>query len=97
LMGSDAMLGLALQPGERTVRISVDDLLLAPGRYYVEVWMNPMIDGTPCDAIFDYPLLSVANKGLVTHGLDRQWGSVFCKAVWDVEQEIAPRARVNAP
>jgi hypothetical protein len=68
------------------VRISVNDLWLAPGRYYVEVWLDPMIDGISCDAIFDYPLLSIVNRGLVTHGLNRPWGSVYCKAVaWDVK------------
>jgi lipopolysaccharide transport system ATP-binding protein len=85
LVASDSAMGLSLQPGERVVQISVDDMLLAPGRYYAEVWMEPIIDGDTCDAIFDYPLLSVVNKGLVTHRLNRQWGSVYSKtAGWNV-------------
>ena len=87
LVGSDKVMGILLRPGEKLVRISVNDLSLAPGRYYVEVWLDPMIDGISCDAIFDYPLLSIVNRGLVTHGLNRPWGSVYCKAVeWDVAE-----------
>ena len=87
LVGSDKMMGISLRPGEKLVRISVNDLSLVPGRYYVEVWLDPMIDGISCDAIFDYPLLSIVNRGLVTHGLNRPWGSVYCKAVeWDVAE-----------
>jgi hypothetical protein len=85
LVASDKIMGLSLEPGERVVRIAANDLMLAPGRYYAEVWLDPMIDGTSCDAIFDYPLLSVANRGLVTHGLNRQWGSVYNKDTdWNV-------------
>jgi lipopolysaccharide transport system ATP-binding protein len=85
LVAADDVLGLSLEPGETTVSVTARDLLLAPGRYYVEVWMDPMIDGDSSDAIFDYPLLSVVNKGLVTHLLNRQWGSVHCKPVeWKI-------------
>jgi lipopolysaccharide transport system ATP-binding protein len=87
LVASDQMRALSLQLGEKIVRLTADDLVLTPGRYFAEVWLDPMIDGISCDAIFDYPLLSIVNRGLVTHGLNRPWGSVYCKEVkWSVEE-----------
>jgi len=93
LVASDRVMGLAIQPGEKVIKLSVPDLYLAPGRYFAEVWLDPMIDGISCDAIFDYPLLSVVNSGQVTHGLTRPWGAVYSKdAKWSVaeKQNAAP-------
>jgi len=90
LVASDRGTGLSLRPGERIVTVDVHGLYLTPGSYYAEIWLDPMIDGRSCDAIFEYPLLTVANKGLITHGLERPWGSVFCKAAdWRVDDSKA--------
>ena len=96
LVASDKVLGLSLQPGEKVVRLDVSGLYLAPGNYFAEVYLDPMIDGASCDAIYDYPLLSVVNKGLVMHGLSRPWGSVYCKeAKWSVRAP-APELAIAA-
>jgi lipopolysaccharide transport system ATP-binding protein len=96
LVASDKVLGLSLRPGEKVVKLSVKDLFLAPGRYFADVSLDPMIDGDSCDAIFDYPLLSVVNKGQVTHGLNRPWGSVYCKDTkWSVSEKVEDIAAVG--
>ncbi len=81
--------------------LAVYGLVLAPGRYFAEVWLDPMVGGYSCDAIFDYPLLSVVNKGLVIHQLTRSWGTVYCKdAKWRVmgkkENVAAVEARLRS-
>ncbi|MBS0280408.1 MAG: ATP-binding cassette domain-containing protein [Proteobacteria bacterium] len=94
LVASDRVMGLSLPPGEKIISLSVPDLYLAPGRYFAEVWLDPMIDSTSCDAVFDYPLLSVVNSGQVSHALTRPWGTVYSKkAEWSVLESAAP---VNA-
>jgi len=89
LVASDKVQGLSLRPGENVVKLSVKDLFLAPGRYFADVSLDPMIDGKSCDAIYDYPLLTVVNHGQVTHALNRPWGSVYSKdARWSVTQKV---------
>lgn len=97
LVASDRVMGLSIQPGEKVIKLSVPDLYLAPGRYFAEVWLDPMIDGDSCDAIFDYPLLSVVNSGQVTHGLTRPWGNVYSKdAQWAVTEKKGNAGPVKA-
>jgi len=96
LVASDKVSGLSLRPGEKVVKLSVKDLFLAPGRYFADVSLDPMIDGNSCDAVFDYPLLTVVNKGQVTHALNRPWGSVYCKdAKWSVSEAVENIAAVG--
>ncbi|MEO7054896.1 MAG: polysaccharide ABC transporter ATP-binding protein [Rhizomicrobium sp.] len=96
LVASDKVAGLSLRPGEKVVKLTVKDLFLAPGRYFADVSLDPMIDGNSCDAIFDYPLLTVVNKGQVTHALNRPWGSVYSKdAKWSVSEKLQDVAAVG--
>jgi lipopolysaccharide transport system ATP-binding protein len=71
---------LSLDPGNRTVRINIFDLPLAPGRYLLDVSIDPVGDAS-CDVIYDYPLVSVVNRGQITYWLGRPWGSVQCRRV----------------
>ena len=94
LVASDQTTGLVIQPGEKVIKIAVNDLNLAPGRYFAEIWLDPMIDGNSCDAVFDYPLLAVVNKGQVMHQLNRSWGTVYSK---DAKWSVTDKAENPAP
>ena len=94
LIASDHTAGLVIQPGEKVIKIAVNDLNLAPGRYFAEIWLDAMIDGNSCDAIFDYPLLAVVNKGQVMHQLNRSWGTVYSK---DTRWSVTDKAENPAP
>ncbi len=94
---SDKLNGLQLEPGERIVTAKVNDLALAPGEYLIDVLLSPMLDAPSCDAVFDYPLLSVRNKNEVIHGLSRSWGAVYCRSVvWEVEEAAQGSVNVKA-
>ncbi|MFZ1991443.1 MAG: polysaccharide ABC transporter ATP-binding protein [Alphaproteobacteria bacterium] len=95
LVCSDYLGSLSLRPGEAVVNLKVNDLRLAPGRYFVDVWLDRIIDGESCDSVHDYPLLVVANKGQVSHVLNRVWGSVYCPGVeCTVTEQVSVTARV---
>lgn len=76
----DRDFGLSLEPGHHIVKVRINDLPLSPGRYFLDVGVDPTIDES-CDVIFDYPLLSVVNDGQVVHWLERPWGVVHCQEV----------------
>jgi lipopolysaccharide transport system ATP-binding protein len=82
---SDQKRSLVLEPGDRIVEITIDDLSLAPGQYFVDVAIDQAIGGETCDAVVSYPLLSVVNDGQVIAWLSRPWGIVHCQNVhWNV-------------
>jgi lipopolysaccharide transport system ATP-binding protein len=75
------------EPGKYTVKVSVNDLPLAPGRYFVQVWVIPMLGiDRACDSIYDYPLFSIIKEGHIDHyPTPIAWGAVHCQAVkWDI-------------
>ena len=84
---SDYAPPFVLEPGKYTVKVSVADLPLAPGNYFVQVWVLPMmgIAATTCDSIYDYPLFSIFKEGHIDHYQPPiAWGAVHCQAVnWD--------------
>jgi lipopolysaccharide transport system ATP-binding protein len=82
---SDSFSGLSIGCGQQTIRMTAENLLLTPGRYLVEVHLDPIIGGAPCDVIEDYPLFSIANTGQISRELNRHWGAIYCNRVkWEV-------------
>jgi lipopolysaccharide transport system ATP-binding protein len=81
LVSWDHSWGLSLEPGRHSVQAQVDDLSLSPGRYLVDVGIDPSMNAKAYDAVLDYPLLAVVNRGQVIHWTERPWGMVHCSAV----------------
>jgi lipopolysaccharide transport system ATP-binding protein len=84
---SDYVPPFLFEPGRYTVRVSVADLPLAPGHYFVQVWVIPtMGNDAACDSIYDYPLFSIVKEGHIDHYQPPiPWGAVHCQAVkWDI-------------
>jgi lipopolysaccharide transport system ATP-binding protein len=85
LLRSDQNQTLSLEVGHPTLEVTIGDLPLAPGDYFLEASIAPVIDGAPSDVIFDYPLLSVVNDGQITRWLNRPWGVIQCQDVqWNI-------------
>jgi lipopolysaccharide transport system ATP-binding protein len=100
LASGDQRFGLSFEPGYHRIAVKIDDLTLAPGRYFVDVCVDPTMDsGSPsCDAIFDYPLLAIDNEGQVTHWMQRPWGVVHCQAVeWNVTRTSSAISTNSSP
>lgn len=77
---------LALEPGEHILEITIDDLSLAPGDYFMDVGLDPTARRVRGDCIAGYPLVSVVNDGQLTHWLDRPWGLVQCQNIrWNID------------
>ena len=75
---------LSLQPGLHTMSVKVDDLPLSPGRYSIDVGVDPSMQSMAYDAIFDFPLVCVVNNGRITQWLERPWGVLHCNLVkWE--------------
>jgi hypothetical protein len=100
LLYSDRGVGFPLRPRSHVMKVTLNDLLLAPGRYLVEVAVDPMVGGYSCDVIYDHPRLSVvSDQGKVGYWPKRPWGAVSCQAVeWeisernDITSSVAPAA-----
>ena len=85
LQCSDKNQTLSLEPGQRILEITFGDLSLAPGDYFLDAGIDPMIDSYSCDSIYDYPLLSIVNDGQIIHVLNRSWGVIQCQDVqWTI-------------
>jgi homopolymeric O-antigen transport system ATP-binding protein len=86
LMCSDNTPGLLIEPGHQIIKIKINDLLLTPGIYFLQLGIDPVVGGHSCDIIYDYPLLSVVNeRDQIGYWPDRPWGAVHCQAVeWNV-------------
>ena len=92
MTASDQDLVVSLEPGRHAVKVTIADLPLAPGRYLLDFGVDPVVDGTACDKIQDYPILSVENEGQITHWLNRPRGIAFCKEVeWVITEAPAGR------
>jgi lipopolysaccharide transport system ATP-binding protein len=88
LLRADQKAGVALEPGRPTVEVTIGDLPLAPGDYFVDVLIDPMVGGISCDAVYNYPLLSVVNDGQITLWLGRPWGVIQCQDVrWNISSD----------
>jgi ABC-type polysaccharide/polyol phosphate transport system ATPase subunit len=82
---ADQNYGLSLEPGHPTVEVTIADLPLVPGTYYLDLAIDQVRFGKNCDFVGNYPLLSVVNDGQITHWLGRPWGVVQCQQVqWNV-------------
>jgi lipopolysaccharide transport system ATP-binding protein len=100
---SDRLSQLSLQPGCYVVTIKIDDLPLAPGRYFLQAWVSPNVGGDSCDNIRDYPLFAVVSEEQIGHyrDADRHWGPIYCQAVqWNVSkrggsQSLSVRAQAS--
>jgi lipopolysaccharide transport system ATP-binding protein len=62
LVYSDCGSGVSLKPGNYVVNLVADDLSLAPGLYFVDIGLDPVIGGGACDAICDFPLVQYRMK-----------------------------------
>jgi lipopolysaccharide transport system ATP-binding protein len=81
---SDTTDGLSIEPGSQIIRVCAEDLFPTPGRYLVEIHLDPMVGDDPCDVIDDYPLFSIVNTGQINRELNRR-GSIYCNSVnWEV-------------
>jgi len=81
---SDTTDGLAIEPGNQIIRVCAENLLPTPGRYLVEIHLDPVTGDDPCDVIDDYPLFSVVNTGQINRELNRR-GTIYCDSVnWEV-------------
>jgi len=97
LAASDSNYALRLEPGCHNVKVRLDGLPLAPGRYLVDVGLDPIIDGYSCDEICDYPLLTVVNEGQIRHWLNRPKGVVHCQtAEWATSVSQSGPLPINA-
>jgi ABC-type polysaccharide/polyol phosphate transport system ATPase subunit len=76
----------SFEPGNYTVTVSVADLSLTPGHYFINAWFVPRVGGVACDMIFDCPLFSIVKENHVDHYQPPYpWGAVFCNSVeWGV-------------
>jgi homopolymeric O-antigen transport system ATP-binding protein len=76
---------LNLSPGRHQLRISIEDLALAPGEYFVDVGVNQSTRTKAFDVILDYPLVRVVADQRLVHWLNRPWGVVcVLSARWEV-------------
>jgi lipopolysaccharide transport system ATP-binding protein len=81
---SDTTDGLSIEEGNQIIRVCAQNLLLTPGRYLVEIHLDPVTGDDPCDVIDDYPLFSVVNTGQIGRELNRR-GTIYCNSVeWEV-------------
>lgn len=84
LLSWDQGYDLSLKPGLHEVTARVEGLPLAPGEYFVDVGINQSLQTRAADAIVDFPLFRVVNRGQITHWLERRWGAIHCNTVhWD--------------
>jgi hypothetical protein len=89
LVCSDCAQTFSLEPGNYQITVSVADLPLAPGPYFVNAWVVPTLGGYTCDIIYDYPLFAVVKEGHIYHYQPPiPWGAVHCQGV---EWKIADR------
>jgi lipopolysaccharide transport system ATP-binding protein len=89
LVCSDYAPAFSFEPGKYTVRVSVADLPLSPGPYFVHAWIIPTLGvDAACDSIWDYPLFSIVKTGHIDHyDPPIAWGAVHCRAVnWSVSE-----------
>jgi len=88
LMCSDSTSGLLIEPGHQIIKITINDLRLTPGNYFLQIGIDPVVGGHSCDTIYDYPLLSVIKeREQIGYWPDRPWGAVYCQAVeWHVSR-----------
>src|SRR5271165_848086 len=84
VMSSDCNSGLCLERGDRLIKISLNDLTLAPGNYLIDMALDPLVGSSErsCDVVYDYPLLSVIDdEHQIGYWMNRPWGSVYCQEV----------------
>jgi hypothetical protein len=86
---SDYVSPFLFEPGKYIVKVSVADLPLSPGCYFVQVWVIPMMGiDVACDSVYDYPLFSIVKEDHIDHYQHPiPWGAVHCQVVdWNVSE-----------
>ena len=81
LFSWDREFSLFLPPGDHVITVRIENLVLAPGRYFADVGVNRSTRSTAYDVIVDFPVFRVDNEGHVIHWLERPWGAVHCPTV----------------
>ncbi|MBW2662351.1 MAG: ABC transporter ATP-binding protein [Deltaproteobacteria bacterium] len=77
---------LNLSPGRHVIRLVIEDLILTPGKYYINTGINQSTESVAWDGISNLPLFEVRNSGKIVHFLHRQWGGVHWDTVhWHLE------------
>jgi lipopolysaccharide transport system ATP-binding protein len=81
MVSRDNDFALFLEPGRHLVTLRMGNVPLAPGRYFVDVGVDPAMNAKAYDVILDYPVCSVVNTGQVIHWLDRSWGMLHSNSL----------------
>jgi lipopolysaccharide transport system ATP-binding protein len=71
---------LNLLPGKNLIQLQIENLILTPGKYYINTGINQSTETVAWDGISNLPLFDVRNSGKVVHWLNRHWGGVH----WDM-------------
>lgn len=83
----DTGFAVDLKPGTTLIALSLDHLILSPGRYFGEVGVTPSPNAHAFDVLIDVPIFEIKNTGEVTAWLERPWGVVHPRSVqWTVIQ-----------
>jgi lipopolysaccharide transport system ATP-binding protein len=86
----DSNFSFAANPGTYSIRIRLGDLHLAPGNYALTFSLNERRETAevPLDIVLDVPLVTIVNRGAVTHWIDRPWGHIYSdKLAWEIVEE----------
>jgi lipopolysaccharide transport system ATP-binding protein len=70
----DSGFSLTAEPGFASIRLTLRDVPLAPGRYFVDAGITEGPATVAYDVVQDYPIAEVVNAGQVVHWPDRPWG-----------------------
>jgi homopolymeric O-antigen transport system ATP-binding protein len=81
LFSWDSNFFVSMPRGEKTVRLDVRGLPLAPGRYFCDVGINQTSVTPAYDVIIDFPIFEVINDGRIVHWQERPWGGIHWEKV----------------
>ena len=79
---------LNLERGMSALRCRIDDLVLVPGLYYVDVGINQSTVTRAWEVILDYPAFRIVNKGpdKLIYSPERPGAFVCRNVVWELER-----------
>src|ERR1700733_325399 len=87
LVSQDSGRVFSLDPGLHKISAQVDELPLAPERYFAEVGVGQFQQAS-YDVIMDFPLFEVINNGQVGFWPERTWGVLHCNLVkWEAKAD----------
>lgn len=86
----DSEFALHVEPGRHSVRVDLGPVPLAPGRYLVDIGVDPSMYARAHDVIQDLPAFSIVNSGKVIHWTDRPWGAIHWAGTWHAGPSARP-------